>query len=257
MRRKESNRSDFNRLTAYLFLILSLTSVINNNNHNLMVMAWTSYQSYKLFLRRRNNSNYFSRFGLSSSSSSSLSLTATVAATTAFNDPSKQIKRMRGGSYCRKYASTTTGTSTRLYSYKDFLEQEDHAKIILSYITDIEGDKFYLDRYVDNSKIVAWTMITSAEKHKEEEGNKYAYPFPYDRRIDFVNTNSMLVFGGDLWDKGGFDLYVTRQLLDLKRRYPNRVLWVLGNRDIGKLRILQELGLPPSTTFVRGLILWN
>lgn len=196
-----------------------------------MVMAWMSYRSYNLFLRRRNNSKCFYRFGLSSSSSS----TRTVAA-----------KRMRGGSYRRKYASTTTDTSTRLYSYKDFLEQEDHAKIILSYITDIEGDKFYLDRYVDNSKIVAWTTITSTEKHKEEENNKYAYPFPYDRRIDFVNTNSMLVFGGDLWDKGGFDLYVTRQLLDLKRRYPNRVLWVLGNRDIGKLRILQELGLPPS-----------
>ncbi|OEU21781.1 hypothetical protein FRACYDRAFT_177736, partial [Fragilariopsis cylindrus CCMP1102] len=129
----------------------------------------------------------------------------------------------------------------------------------LSYFTDIEGDKFYLDRYVDNSKILTWTATTTnttntsttiadEKQQQKEDYDEYDYTFPYDRRIDFTGTNSMLVFGGDLWDKGGFDLYVTRQLLDLKRRYPDRVLWVIGNRDINKLRIPQELGLPPSST---------
>jgi len=145
---------------------------------------------------------------------------------------------------------------THLYSFLDFLKQEEHDNIFVSYFTDIEGDKFYLDRYVDLSRVVTW--ISNECKDNEEKSRPLLslYPFeecppssfPYDRRIDFCDSNSMLVFGGDLWDKGGFDLYVTRQLLDLKRRYPNRVVWVLGNRDINKLRMTQELGFPIPTT---------
>jgi len=148
-------------------------------------------------------------------------------------------------------------SSTRLYGYQDFIQENQHDNILVSYFTDIEGDKFYLDRYVDNSKILTWID----EKRTDPRPPLSMYSsstecssFPYDRKIDFLDSNSILVFGGDLWDKGGFDLYVTRQLLNLKKRYPDRVVWVLGNRDINKLRMTQELGLPgPSVPYHPGL----
>ena len=261
MRRKESYRgsggtfiSNSSILLTFVLLILSLSVVINNNNHvttTTLAMAWTIQRSYNSILRRRNAYNWFPR--------------STPATTAAFIDPSKRIQRIRGG-YCHRQLSTSSSASrtTSLYSYQEFLQQEEHEKIILSYFTDVEGDKFYLDRYVDNSKILTWTTTTSSsssstttntsttttdeKQQQQQDYDEYDYIFPYDRRIDFIDTNSMLVFGGDLWDKGGFDLYVTRQLLDLKRRYPDRVLWVIGNRDINKLRIPQELGLPSSSS---------
>lgn len=106
---------------------------------------------------------------------------------------------------------------------------KEHQDVVITYLTDVEGDKAYLDRYVQNSKVLQFCEASE--------------DFPYDQCISFKSDNSMLIYGGDVWDKGGFDLYVIRQLLDLKRRYPNRVQMIMGNRDIVKLRILQELGV--------------
>ena len=114
-------------------------------------------------------------------------------------------------------------------------------KTIISYLTDVEGDRHYLDRYVQMSKVLCFQDTTPCYDDKDRNF------FPYDQCIDFCsgdsNTNTQLVFGGDTWDKGGGDLYVMRQLLHFKKRYPDRVTLIAGNRDLNKLRILQEIGM--------------
>jgi hypothetical protein len=103
----------------------------------------------------------------------------------------------------------------------------------ITFITDIEGDRDYLTRYVKQSKVLCFRPCDP-----RFETNF----FPYQHYIDFQRPfRDCLVFGGDIWDQGGSDLYVIRQLLDLKERYPEHVHIVLGNRDINKMRLLQEL----------------
>jgi hypothetical protein len=117
---------------------------------------------------------------------------------------------------------------------------------LISFITDIEGCANYLDRFVNISKILKHQAV----EPQFHPGDAY---FPYDKQIAFDDEHgtSILVFGGDVWDRGGSDLYVIRQLLSLKRRYPDRVYFLMGNRDINKMRIPHEMrmGLTEKGTY--------
>jgi hypothetical protein len=64
-----------------------------------------------------------------------------------------------------------------------------------------------------------------------------------DGALMFKSKTSAFVFGGDLFDRGKGDLRIARQLLGLKKRHPDRVVLLLGNRDINKMRLTSELDL--------------
>jgi hypothetical protein len=122
----------------------------------------------------------------------------------------------------------------------------------ITFLTDVEGDGHYFDRFIHHSKILGFRPIHltfgTYNKDNWNFGKHDPEYFPYDKEVVFLddainnnNNNSMLVYGGDIWDKGGADFYVIRQLLSLHRRFPNRVHFIMGNRDINKLRIVDEL----------------
>ena len=91
----------------------------------------------------------------------------------------------------------------------------------LGYVTDIEGNLEYFKRYVSHSSSVL---------SYENETCKLV-----------LKEGCYFVHGGDVVDKGNGDIRLCRQLVDLKKRYPNRVYLLVGNRDLNKLRFSAEL----------------
>ncbi len=89
------------------------------------------------------------------------------------------------------------------------------------FVTDLEGRRGGIDKLVEAGKL-RWV----------------------DGKLDFVHTNDpneKLVFGGDLPDRGPDSIKLVQWLVDLKRRYPERVTLIWGNRDLNKLGLLHDL----------------
>ena len=93
---------------------------------------------------------------------------------------------------------------------------------VCSYITDVEGNMSYFEKYVKISKVIGWT------NDKKD-------------RLQFKTKNSIFVYGGDTQDKGDNDIMFVNLLLKFKEDYPDRVFFIIGNRDANKLRFPSEL----------------
>jgi hypothetical protein len=93
---------------------------------------------------------------------------------------------------------------------------------VCGYITDVEGNLDYFNRYVEISQILRWA---NDEK----------------TRLEFQRDDAILVFGGDTADKGIGEIRFTKLLLALKEDYPDRVELLIGNRDANKMRLSTEL----------------
>jgi Calcineurin-like phosphoesterase len=91
--------------------------------------------------------------------------------------------------------------------------------ITIGYATDIEGNFDYWSRYIELSKILNRLPTGELELHDK----------------------CHFVYGGDVVDRGPGDLRVLSDLVGLKKSYPERVHFIMGNRDINKMRIPAEL----------------
>mmetsp|Transcript_147666 Transcript_147666/g.258178 ORF Transcript_147666/g.258178 Transcript_147666/m.258178 type:complete len:630 (-) Transcript_147666:890-2779(-) len=95
---------------------------------------------------------------------------------------------------------------------------------LIGYCSDVEGDLDYFKRYVEFSKVLQW-----ASNSTETEPVLELLP------------NCIFVFGGDLCDRGTGTIRLGRCLINLKKQHPDRVFFILGNRDCNKMRITSEL----------------
>jgi hypothetical protein len=93
---------------------------------------------------------------------------------------------------------------------------------VCAYLTDVESNLEYFERYVAISKVLGWA-----------DSNK--------TRLKFKRNDAMFVFGGDSQDKGIADIRFVKLMLALKKDFPDRVTFIMGNRDMNKLRLTTEL----------------
>ena len=91
--------------------------------------------------------------------------------------------------------------------------RQGHWKI--GYACDLEGNWQYWKKYVKNSKVLK--RLPNGELDLEE--------------------NSIFIHGGDVCDRGNGDLRILEDLIKLKKKHMDRVHFILGNRDVNKLRL--------------------
>lgn len=97
----------------------------------------------------------------------------------------------------------------------------------VSYVTDIEGNWNYWDRFVRISDALVLTESVRPDGSVD--------------RVITLNPGYHLVFGGDVCDRGPGDIRVVRELLALKESNLDTVHFIMGNRDVNKLRLAVEL----------------
>ena len=88
-----------------------------------------------------------------------------------------------------------------------------------SQITDLEGNLELWHRSIDLSEVLRWGADSSLE----------------------LCDDAAFMLGGDAVDHGPGDLQILKDLVGLKKRYPDRVHLLVGNRDVNKIRLMVAL----------------
>eukprot|EP00978_Attheya_sp_CCMP212_P030980 scaffold115742_cov35-Attheya_sp.AAC.1 len=98
----------------------------------------------------------------------------------------------------------------------------------LGYVTDVEGNYEYFQKFVARSNVLEFV-------HKDDDDDDGRY------ELRLRDERCWFVYGGDVVDKGPGDIRLCRALVALKKRHPDRVFLLVGNRDLNKLRFSAEL----------------
>ena len=111
---------------------------------------------------------------------------------------SKQYK------YVQRYVYRVTRRSPNLYALNSCpsstIYNRHKRHLTITFLTDVEGDGNYFDRYVNNSKILGFRSRKPCFEHNtlNTEWNMGQWDeqyFPYDREVVFLQEDGMLVYG--------------------------------------------------------------
>jgi len=117
--------------------------------------------------------------------------------------------------------ANTPDSSIRL---KDSIAEFAPQPIVVSYITDLEGNIDSWNRFIEMSEVLS-------REQRDGAGLRQLV----------LKDNCHLVYGGDVCDRGPGSVRFTQELIKLKMDYPENVHLIMGNRDINKLRIPIEV----------------
>lgn len=90
----------------------------------------------------------------------------------------------------------------------------------IAYLTDLEGKW---------GKVESFLAKSDAALYRDAQGKIH------------LRDGARFVYGGDSVDNGPDGIRIVDMLVDLKERYPDRVVLIMGNRDLNKLLIPSEM----------------
>lgn len=100
----------------------------------------------------------------------------------------------------------------RLFSNLDkAMKTSEYSNSIIGYISDIEGNIDYWNKYLEISKVL--------------------YRDPNDKSICLYDKSCYFVYGGDVCDRGPGDVQLLHELVSLKEKYPEQVYLIIGTMN--------------------------
>uniref|UniRef100_A0A7S1VZG9 Calcineurin-like phosphoesterase domain-containing protein n=1 Tax=Ditylum brightwellii TaxID=49249 RepID=A0A7S1VZG9_9STRA len=144
-------------------------------------------------------------------------------------------RRRSRNHFSRSCKRTATPFMTQQHAHiaKPTKNNDSSSSFRLGYVTDVEGNLDYFLNYVKQSQVLIIQTMT-----RDEANNILSFTLSLASE---KKEDCYFVYGGDAVDKGPGDIRLVRALVDLKRRYPQRVFLLVGNRDLNKLRLTAEL----------------